>query len=251
MNKRFIGLLCTLLALAFSPSLANEGFIVETLQKGNGDPALTGQQISVHYEGKLQDGTVFDASRPRGQPFSFILGKGQVIKGWDLGVEGMVVGEIRRLTIPPKMGYGANGAGEVIPPNATLIFEVELLAVSKPLTLGQMNSNELLDAQSKGAVIIDIRREDEWIKTGIIEGAETITAFSKTGHLHQDFQQKFLSLVPSLKTPVVLYCRTGNRTTKLGNVLVSQLGYSNLSHLSKGITGWTDDGLKSVPYAGQ
>lgn len=251
MNKRFFGLLCTLLALAFSPSLANERLIVETLQKGNGELALTGQRISVHYEGKLQDGTVFDASRPRGQPLSFILGKGQVIKGWDLGVEGMLVGEIRRLTIPPEMGYGANGAGEVIPPNATLIFEVELLAVTEPLTLGQMNSNELLDAQSKGAVIIDIRREDEWIKTGIIDGAETITAFSKTGHLHQDFQQKFLSLVPSLKTPVVLYCRTGNRTTKLGNALVSQLGYSNLSHLSKGITGWTDDGLKSTPYAGR
>jgi len=251
MNKRFFGLLCTLLALAFSPSLANERLIVETLQKGNGELALTGQRISVHYEGKLQDGTVFDASRPRGQPLSFILGKGQVIKGWDLGVEGMLVGEIRRLTIPPEMGYGANGAGEVIPPDATLIFEVELLAVTEPLTLGQMNSNELLDAQSKGAVIIDIRREDEWIKTGIIDGAETITAFSKTGHLHQDFQQKFLSLVPSLKTPVVLYCRTGNRTTKLGNALVSQLGYSNLSHLSKGITGWTDDGLKSAPYAGR
>ena len=251
MNKRFFGLLCTLLALAFSPSLANERLIVETLQKGNGELALTGQRISVHYEGKLQDGTVFDASRTRGQPLSFILGKGQVIKGWDLGVEGMLVGEIRRLTIPPEMGYGANGAGEVIPPNATLIFEVELLAVTEPLTLGQMNSNELLDAQSKGAVIIDIRREDEWIKTGIIEGAQTITAFSKTGNLNQDFQQKFLSIVPSLKTPVVLYCRTGNRTAKLGNALVSQLGYSNLSHLSKGITGWTEGGLKSAPYTGR
>ena len=100
-------------------------------------------------------------------------------------------------------------------------------------------------------MIIDIRREDEWIKTGIIEGAQTITAFSKTGNLNQDFQQKFLSIVPSLNTPVVLYCRTGNRTTKLGNALVSQLGYSNLSHLSKGITGWTEDGFKSAPYTGR
>ncbi len=251
MIKRFIRLLCTLLALALSPSFAKEGFIVETLQKGNGDLASTGQQISVHYKGKLKDGTVFDASRPSGQPFSFILGKGQVIKGWDLGVEGMVVGEIRRLTIPPELGYGANGAGGVIPPNATLIFEVELLAVSRPIILRQMNSKELLEAQSQGAVIIDIRREDEWIKTGIIDGAETITAFTKTGHLHQNFQKKFSSLVPSLGTPVVLYCRTGNRTTKLGNALVNQLGYSNLSHLSKGITGWTEDGFKSEPYASQ
>ena len=128
---------------------------------------------------------------------------------------------------------------------------VELLAVSKPLTLGQMHSDELLEAQAQGAVIVDIRREDEWRKTGIIDGAKTITAFTKAGRLHQDFQQKFLSLIPSLKTPIVLYCRTGNRTTKLGNAIVSQLGYSNLSHLQNGITGWFKDGLKSVPYAGQ
>lgn len=251
MIKRFIALIFTLLVSEYSPALANEGFIVETLQKGQGDLATANQQISVHYEGKLTDGTVFDASRPRGQPFSFTLGKGQVIKGWDLGVEGMAIGEIRRLTIPPELGYGATGAGGVIPPNATLIFEVELLAVSKPLTLGQMNSDELLEAQAQGSVIIDIRREDEWQKTGIIDGAKTITAFTKAGRLHQDFQQKFSSLTQSLKTPIVLYCRTGNRTNKLGNALVSQLGYSNLSHLRNGITGWINDGLKSVPYAGQ
>ena len=251
MIKRFIALMFTMLVLEFSPALANDGFIVETLQKGKGDLATANQQISVHYEGKFTDGKVFDASRPRGQPFRFTLGKGQVIKGWDLGVEGMEVGEIRRLTIPPELGYGVTGAGGVIPPNATLIFEVELLGVSKPLTLGQMKSDELLEAQAQGAVIVDIRREDEWRKTGIIDGAKTITAFTKAGRLHQDFQQKFLSLVPSLKTPIVLYCRTGNRTTKLGNALVSQLGYSNLSHLHSGITGWFKDGLKSVPYAGR
>ena len=131
MIKRFITLMFTMLVSGSLPALANEGLIVEKLQKGKGDLATANQQISVHYEGKLTDGTVFDASRRRGQPFSFILGKGQVIKGWDLGIEGMAIGEIRRLTIPPELGYGTTGAGGVIPPNATLIFEVKLLTEAK------------------------------------------------------------------------------------------------------------------------
>ena len=249
MITRFYALILTLLIFKCLPVQANEGFIVETLKKGKGDLATVNQLIYLHYEGRLTDGTLFDTSRSRGQPFSFTLGRGQVIKGWDLGVEGMAIGEIRRLTIPPELGYGSAGVGGVIPPYATLIFEIELLAVSKPLTLGQINSDELIEAQGQGAVIVDIRREDEWQKTGIIEGAKTITAFTKGGRLHRDFQQKFSLLAPSLETPIVLYCRTGNRTTKLGNALVSQLGYSNLSHLRNGIQGWIKDGLKSVPYA--
>ena len=246
--KRFTLLVITLLTLLSPTAMASDAFKMETLREGAGDKATAGQSVSVHYEGKLTDGTVFDASRPRGQPFSFTLGSGQVIEGWDKGVEGMAIGEIRRLTIPPEMGYGARGAGGVIPPNATLIFEVELLAVSTPLTLSQMSPEELTAAQADGAVIIDIRREEEWAETGIIEGAETITAFTKAGRLHPDFQQKFMSVAPSLDTPIVLYCRTGNRTTSLGNALVNQLGYSQLSHLSKGIKGWTESGRKTQAY---
>ncbi|MCW8827110.1 MAG: FKBP-type peptidyl-prolyl cis-trans isomerase [Gammaproteobacteria bacterium] len=103
--------------------------IIEDLTVGEGDEATTGQRITVHYTGTLEDGTKFDSSKDRNDPFVFTLGVGQVIKGWDEGFSGMKVGGSRKLTIPPEMGYGARGAGGVIPPNATLIFDVELLAV--------------------------------------------------------------------------------------------------------------------------
>ena len=96
---------------------------------GNGKMADPGLTAVVHYTGWLLDGTKFDSSKDRGQPFSFTLGAGQVIKGWDEGVKGMRIGGKRTLTIPPDMGYGAAGAGGTIPPNATLKFEVELLDV--------------------------------------------------------------------------------------------------------------------------
>ena len=103
---------------------------VEVLNAGDGAVAEAGQNVSVHYTGWLTDGTKFDSSVDRGQPFQFPLGAGRVIKGWDQGVQGMKIGEKRKLTIPPEMGYGARGAGGVIPPNATLIFEVELLGLN-------------------------------------------------------------------------------------------------------------------------
>ena len=103
---------------------------VEVLQAGDGAEATAGKNVSVHYTGWLTDGTKFDSSVDRGQPFQFPLGAGRVIRGWDEGVAGMKIGEKRRLTIPSHMGYGERGAGGVIPPNATLVFEVELLGLN-------------------------------------------------------------------------------------------------------------------------
>jgi len=105
------------------------GLKYEDLEMGNGDTAEAGQQVTVHYTGWLEDGRKFDSSLDRNDPFQFKLGMGMVIKGWDEGVAGMQVGGKRKLTIPADLGYGERGAGGVIPPNATLIFDVELLAV--------------------------------------------------------------------------------------------------------------------------
>jgi len=106
-----------------------QGVEIEILKEGTGAIAKKGDTVSVHYVGVLENGTKFDSSVDRGTPFEFSLGAGQVIPGWDIGVEGMKVGEARKLTIPSELAYGPNGAGNAIPPNATLIFEVQLLGV--------------------------------------------------------------------------------------------------------------------------
>jgi FKBP-type peptidyl-prolyl cis-trans isomerase len=102
--------------------------IIEDILVGTGSEAIAGNTVTVHYTGWLTNGTKFDSSKDRNDPFVFPLGAGHVIRGWDQGVAGMKAGGKRKLTIPPEMGYGERGAGGVIPPNATLVFEVELLA---------------------------------------------------------------------------------------------------------------------------
>lgn len=109
------------------PHVAN--FNVEDVVPGNGAQAKPGDQVRVHYTGSLTDGTVFDSSKPRGAPFEFRIGQGMVIKGFERGVVGMKVGGTRKVTIPPELGYGKRGAPPQIPPNATLVFDIELLDV--------------------------------------------------------------------------------------------------------------------------
>ena len=111
-------------------SIDMSGLEIEDQIVGDGEEAVAGQTVEVHYTGWLTDGTKFDSSHDRNETFSFKLGGGQVIAGWDQGVAGMKIGGARKLTIPPEMGYGERGAGGVIPPNATLVFKVELIGLS-------------------------------------------------------------------------------------------------------------------------
>jgi len=110
-------------------NMNKQGVEIEILKEGAGAAAKNSDMVSVHYIGTLENGVKFDSSIDRGVPFEFTLGAGQVIPGWDIGVEGMKIGEKRKLTIPSSLAYGERGAGDVIPPNATLVFEVELLGI--------------------------------------------------------------------------------------------------------------------------
>jgi FKBP-type peptidyl-prolyl cis-trans isomerase len=114
-----------------APTKTRSGLEYWDIKVGAGDTAVAGKPVRVHYTGWLTDGKKFDSSVDRGQPFVFPLGAGQVIKGWDEGVAGMKIGGKRQLRIPPELGYGPRGAGGVIPPNATLIFDVELIGIGQ------------------------------------------------------------------------------------------------------------------------
>ena len=111
------------------PTETDTGLIIKEIECGDGEEAESGDTLEVHYEGRLEDGTKFDASRDHGSTFEFQVGAGQVIQGWDEGLIGMKIGGKRELTIPPDLGYGAAGAPPAIPPNSTLVFEVELVDI--------------------------------------------------------------------------------------------------------------------------
>lgn len=121
---------CGSIAMSDNITTTDSGLVIEDVIFGSGATAKAGQTVVVHYTGWLTDGTKFDSSKDRNDPFVFPLGQRYVISGWDEGVQGMKEGGVRKLTIPPELGYGARGAGGVIPPNATLVFEVELISVA-------------------------------------------------------------------------------------------------------------------------
>lgn len=116
---------------ASSTTQTNNGLVIEDIKEGDGAQAQAGNTVTVHYTGWLTNGDKFDSSLDRNQPYEFKLGVGNVIQGWDQGIAGMKVGGKRKLTIPAELAYGAQGAGGVIPPDATLIFEVELLGIQE------------------------------------------------------------------------------------------------------------------------
>ena len=220
---------------------------IKEIATGTGDRAYRFSKVKVHYTGWLMNGTKFDSSLDRGKPFEFTLAAGQVIPGWDEGVRDMRVGGKRELTIPPEMGYGKRGSPPVIPANATLRFEVELLGVV-PAKFTNIDNDELKALMARGVPVVDIRRPDEWKQTGIVEGAKPLMAFDGRGNFNPKFQEGFEAVVKSPADEVILICRTGNRTAYLANALTEQAGYKKVYNVSDGIVKWMADKNPVTPY---
>ncbi len=240
----FRTILLTLLGLSIAnPSLASQETAdvkIDVISEGSGNPAVRHSKIEVHYTGWLEDGTKFDSSHDRGRPFEFTLGAGEVIPGWDIGVEGMKPGGKRELIIPPQLAYGKNGAGGLIPPDATLKFEVELISVTPP-KYTNIDNEELKVLLKRGVKILDIRRADEWEETGVVEGSKLLTAFDGTGRLTQNFPAE-LKAFAKPDEELILICRTGNRTSVIANALSEQAGYSKIYNVTGGIVDWIKEG---------
>lgn len=209
---------------------------VTDLVVGTGVEAVNGAQVVVHYTGTLPDGKKFDSSHDRNQPFEFQIGAQRVIPGWEQGVLGMRVGGKRQLIIPPELAYGARGAGNVIPPNATLHFVIELLEVKEP-PFKNISNDELKELQKQGVKLIDIRTPKEWQETGVIEGSLLLPFRMPNGRFNTAFVQDIARLVEK-DEPFMLICRTGSRTQIAAHGLATSLGYSKVHNVLKGITHW-------------
>ena len=219
--------------MCFTQSIMADGVQINNIIVGEGVEIINHSKILVHYTGKLQDGTKFDSSYDRGEPFSFQIGLRQVIEGWEIGLMGMKVGGKRTLIIPPELAYGERGAGDLIPPNATLTFDVEIVDVEAP-GYGFVNSSEILVLQENGYKFIDIRTQKERDNTGIIPGSLEITAFDIYGNFVPEFMKTFRDLV-ALEDNTVFISNEGKIASILANGFVEQLNATNMYALKGGI----------------
>jgi rhodanese-related sulfurtransferase len=235
-----LALLCALLIVGFVPAgwASHGGADVKRtdVEVGVGTEVVRYAKVKVHYTGWLMDGTKFDSSLDRGRPFEFQVGAGRVIPGWEMGVLGMKVGGKRELIIPPELAYGRTGAGNTIPPDSTLKFEIELLDVTPP-PFASIDNETLHRNLERGVKLVDIRRYEEWKETGVVEGSILITAFDAHGRFIKSFLGDLEKHVQADEEFMII-CRTGNRTSVLANALVEQGGYKRVLNIENGIVDW-------------
>lgn len=206
---------------------------------GSGPKIINHSKVTVHYRGTLEDGTEFDSSFKRNQPFVFQIGVRHVIPGWEIGLMNMKVGGKRKIKIPSELAYGETGAGDLIPPNATLLFDVEIISIQPP-GYKIITPDELFSMEKRDLIAIDIRTEEEWNKTGFIIGSKKITAFDDEGNFNPSFLRSLESLTKknTKKSKIVFISNSGDISSILANGFVEQLNYKNIFSLKGGIKEW-------------
>ncbi|WP_291718851.1 FKBP-type peptidyl-prolyl cis-trans isomerase [Magnetospirillum sp. 64-120] len=206
---------------------------------GDGESAQRHSRVTIHYSGWLADGTMFDTTRTDGIPQTFTINGGDIIAGLEQGIVGMKSGGRREIVIPPALAYGAKGLSGHIPPNATLRFDVEVVAVTPP-RYKNISVDEL--AKQRGElVLIDIRTPEEWAETGVVSGSILLTAFGKDGKFVREFPLIMNDLVDGNKN-VAFICRSGNRSSELARVIAEEGRYKNVYNVVGGIKAWRSAG---------
>ncbi|PCI42429.1 MAG: peptidylprolyl isomerase [Rhodospirillaceae bacterium] len=213
---------------------------------GDGDEAVMGARVMVHYTGWTLDGKQFDTSRDSDTPFKFSVGAREVIKGWDIGIQGMRVGGKRELIIPAVLAYGERGYPGSIPPNSVLKFEIELLDV-RFNEYTNVNNDELFKLLERGVPVIDLRRPAEWESTGVIKGSQLVTAFRKNQGFITNFMRSLLK-THKKTDEFVLIGSNGRRTMYLVRILSDRKGYTSIFNVQKGINSWIKAGGAVVAY---
>ena len=226
--KKIIFILICITQITWAAELQIKNNIV-----GEGVEIVNHSKIKVHYVGMLEDGTKFDSSYDRGEPFNFQIGLRQVIEGWETGIIGMKVGGKRTLIIPPELGYGERGAGELIPPNSTLIFDIEIIDAQPP-SYNLITTDEIQNLLNDNYKFIDIRTKKERDFTGVIPGSLEITAFDVYGKFVPEFMKTFQSVV-GLNDNIVFVSNEGDIASILANGFAEQLGAKNMNALKGGI----------------
>jgi len=223
-------------ALAPAPARAADDLVVRDVKVGTGAKAERGARVTVQYSGWLTDGTLFDSSRAAGRPFTFRLAGGEVIRGWDKGVEGMREGGTRELIIPPELAYGKTGAPPRIPANATLRFEIELISTTRfPYT--NIDNGALRDLMRDNTVtVIDVRPAAQ-AEQGFIPGSMRLPAFTQEGRFQPDFLTRLAREVPRDR-PLALLSGDGDASAVVAGYLATQGGFAKVYNLYDGIDGW-------------
>ena len=222
----------------------NESIEILSEVYGLGDKIKNHYKISVHYIGTLQEGTEFENSYKRNQPLEFQIGLRQVIPGWEIALMGMQVGGKKKFKVPPSLAYGNSGAGDLIPPNSSLIFDVEIINIKPPGYI-EINSEQLLSLQKDKLfllmvnkfILIDIRTKKEWELTGVIKGSYRISAFDSKGNLNPNFLKMYKKNVKE-NDYVVFISDKGEVSSILANGFIENLGMKNIYSLKGGIQEW-------------